>query len=43
MGKSHVIDVRCQLPEKPKGFLDQLRVFIRSKGLAYSTEKTYLL
>lgn len=43
MRKPEVMDVRAALPAKPEGFLDQLRVFIRSKGLAYSTEKTYLL
>ncbi|WP_230390729.1 phage integrase N-terminal SAM-like domain-containing protein [Reinekea sp. G2M2-21] len=41
--KSGPIDIRTALPEKPKGFLDQFRVFIRSRGLAYATEKTYLL
>ena len=43
MRKPELIDIRTALPEKPKGFLDQFRVFIRSRGLAYATEKTYLL
>ncbi|MFQ3230842.1 integron integrase [Reinekea sp.] len=36
------IDVKVALPSKPSNFLDQLRVYIRSRGLAYTTEKTYL-
>ena len=43
MRKPEPIDVRVSLPSKPVNFLDQLRVFIRSRGLAYATEKTYLL
>ncbi len=35
-------DVRRPLPSKPTRFMDQLRVFIRSKQLAYRTEKTYV-
>lgn len=42
MRKTKHIDVRTALPSKPNKFLDQLRVFIRSRGLAYATEKTYL-
>jgi integron integrase len=42
MRKPEHIAVRAALPSKPKKFLDQLRVFIRSRGLAYATEKTYL-
>lgn len=42
MRKPERIDVRTALPSKPNKFLDQLRVFIRSRGLAYATEKTYL-
>jgi integrase len=34
-------DIRPNLPDKPTRFMDQLRVFIRSKQLAYKTEKTY--
>jgi hypothetical protein len=43
MRKLELIDIWTALPEKPNGFLDQFRVFIRSRGLAYATEKTYLL
>ena len=43
MRKPEPIDIRTALPGKPKGFLDQFRVFIRSRGLAYAPEKTYLL
>lgn len=39
MRKPEHIDVRAAMPRKPKKFLDQLRVFIRSRGLAYATEK----
>ncbi len=34
-------DVRSPLPNQPTRFMDQLRVCIRSKQLAYKTEKTY--
>ena len=34
-------DIPRNLPDKPTRFMDQLRVFIRSKQLAYQTEKTY--
>lgn len=34
-------DIRPPLPEQPTRFMDQLRVFIRSKQLAYTTEKSY--
>jgi integron integrase len=34
-------DVRKPLPHNPARFMDQFRVFIRSKQLAYKTEKTY--
>ncbi|WP_045860151.1 integron integrase [Teredinibacter purpureus] len=34
-------DIRPNLPQKPVRFMDQLRSHIRSKQLAYSTEKTY--
>ena len=43
MRKPEPIDNRTALPEMPKGFLDQFRVFIRSRGLAYTTEKTNLI
>lgn len=43
MRQPETIDVRAALPAKPVSFLDQFRVFIRSKGLAYTTEKTYVL
>ena len=37
-----VIDTRVAISQKSGSFYDRLRVFIRSKGLSYSTEKTYL-
>lgn len=36
------MDVPPPIPAKPTRFTDQLRAFIRSRGLAYKTEKTYL-
>jgi integron integrase len=33
--------IPCALPAKPTRFMDRLRVFIRSRNLAYRTEKTY--
>lgn len=43
MRKSEVMDVRGAIPQKPIKFIDQLRLFIRNRGLAYATEKTYVL
>lgn len=43
MRKPEQIDIRTALPAKPSHFLDQFRVFIRSRGLTYATEKTYLM
>jgi integrase len=34
-------DIPTPLPDKPQRFMDQLRVFMRAKQLAYRTEKTY--
>ncbi len=34
-------DIPKPLPSKPTRFMDQFRAFIRSKQLAYKTEKTY--
>ncbi len=34
-------DIPRNLPDQPMRFMDKLRVFIRSKHLAYKTEKTY--
>ncbi|HEY7772801.1 MAG TPA: integron integrase [Marinagarivorans sp.] len=34
-------DIRPPLPPKPTRFMDQLRAFIRSKQMAYTTEKSY--
>lgn len=34
-------DIPYPIPNNPVKFMDQLRVFIRSKQLAYRTEKTY--
>ena len=35
-------DVRRPLPNPQIKFLDQLRLFIRNRGLAYKTEKAYI-
>jgi len=37
-----VIDTRQAIHPKPIRFKDRYRLFIRSKGLAYATEKTYV-
>jgi len=37
----HVIDTRSTIDRQAIGFKDRYRLFIRSKGLAYATEKTY--
>ena len=34
-------DIRPPLPSTPTRFMDQLRAFIRSKQMAYTTEKSY--
>ncbi|MFT7560401.1 MAG: integron integrase [Flavobacteriales bacterium] len=34
-------DIPHNLPDEPTRFMDQFRVFIRSKQMAYKTEKTY--
>lgn len=39
---THVIDTRKAIASKPIRFMDRFRLFIRSKGLAYTTEKTYI-
>lgn len=36
-------DVRGAAPRNPVKFMDQLRLFIRGRNLAYATEKTYCL
>lgn len=36
-------DIPHDLPNNPTRFMDQFRVFIRSKQLAYKTEKTYCM
>lgn len=36
------MDVPPPIPNKPTRLIDQLRAFIRSRNLAYSTEKTYI-
>ncbi len=39
----HIMDdVRHSIPSNPTRFLDQLRLRIRSEGLAYRTEQTYV-
>ncbi|WP_198939339.1 phage integrase N-terminal SAM-like domain-containing protein [Motiliproteus sp. MSK22-1] len=35
-------DIPVALPSKPIRFIDQLRAFIRTRNLAYKTEKTYV-
>ncbi len=35
-------DIPTPLPAKPERFVDKLRFYIRKKGLAYKTEKTYV-
>lgn len=35
-------DIPIKLPTYPSRFIDRLRAFIRSQGLAYKTEKTYI-
>jgi len=37
-----VNDIPARVPDKPTRFLDQLRAFIRTEGLAYKTEQTYI-
>ena len=37
-----IVDIPVVLPEKPVRLLDQLRHFIRSRGMAYKTEQTYV-
>jgi hypothetical protein len=37
------IDTRKTINPKSPRFFDQLKLFIRHKGLSYSTEKTILL
>ncbi|MBU2865285.1 integron integrase [Reinekea forsetii] len=43
MPKSKIIDTRVTINEQSNKFTDLLCRFIRSKGLSYSTEKTYML
>lgn len=35
-------DIPIQVPLNAKKFIPRLRLFIRKKGLSYSTEKTYI-
>ena len=35
-------DIPTPLPSNPTRFIDQLRSFIRTRGMAYKTEKTYV-
>jgi len=35
-------DIPAAVPESPVRFFDKLRVFIRTEGLAYKTEQTYI-
>ncbi len=36
-----ILDVPPKLPDNPTRFMDQLRVLIRSRNMAYKTEQTY--
>ena len=36
------MDIRCPISPQSTRFLDRLRNFIRLRGLAYKTEKTYV-
>lgn len=36
------MDVPPSLPAAPSRFIDRLRMFIRSRNMAYATEKTYV-
>ncbi len=36
-----ILDVPPKLPDNPTRFMDRLRVFIRSRNMAYKTEQTY--
>ncbi|BES72837.1 hypothetical protein RE428_38550 [Marinobacter nanhaiticus D15-8W] len=36
------MDIPTPVPARPTRFLDQLRTFIRLRGLAYKTEQTYV-
>ncbi len=42
MAKNDVIDIRVAINQNAKGFIDRLRFFMRSEGLAYTTEKAYI-
>ena len=37
----NIANIPCALPAEPVRFMDRLRVFMRSRNLAYKTEKTY--
>ncbi len=41
-GNDTVDDVRAPIEGRPTRFMDQMRLLMRERGLAYSTEKTYL-
>jgi len=43
MSNPNVMDVRAPIERNSSKFIDQFRYYIRSKGLAYTTEKTYVL
>lgn len=43
MGNPKVMDVRTPVAQNSNKFIDRFRYYIRSKGLAYTTEKTYVL
>ena len=43
MSSPKVMDVRAPIARNSNKFIDQFRYFIRSKGLAFTTEKTYVL
>ena len=41
-GTDAMDDVRAPIEGRPTRFMDQMRMVMRERGLAYSTEKTYL-
>lgn len=36
------MDIPTPIPAQPTRFLDKVRSFLRFRGMAYKTEKTYL-
>lgn len=40
--QSFIADIPVPIPDRPVRFIDQLRLFIRRRNMAYKTEKTYV-